>query len=713
MLNKLTIRNKLILAFTTLIVLMGVIFALSYSRISTMNDSINKIINETLVQQIAIARLRLQANLIVRNQKNIILESDNQKMAQISRQIDNQIELMNAESEKLVAISSGELLTIVNQIQAKKDDLIKVTNDIVKLATVNSENAARERSFSEGNAEFLKVSTTLEELIQYFAATGTKEQLNESAVLKDAVSQLYAQEKTMILSSTDAVRQKSALEAAQLENKIELMYTRLSRHTTGEGMILLDKYARQYVTFYAVHKEVMGLALEATNANATALSSGQGEAITSDMIALIVQFMDKLNAKMDAGNREAGELYAGAVRIMTGVIFAAVVVSVLMAAWLLRGIMGSLNTATQAVKKVAAGDFSADVKISTEDEIGAMLKELQFMIEKLRSSVDVAKMVARGDLMIDFSTQKNHGGDLDDALEAMVNNLREIALTIYNGADNVTMASQQVAAASQQMSQGAQEQASASEEVSSSMEQMAANIQQNTDNSRETEKIANKAAKDIQVSSQSVSETVDAITTIAEKIAIIEEIASKTDLLALNAAVEAARAGEHGKGFAVVAAEVRKLAERSQKAAGEINEISARTVKLAVESREMLINTLPDINKTAALVQEVAASSVEQNSGAVQVNKAIQQLSQVTQGNASAAEEMSSNAEELNSQAEELKAAISYFKIDDKRTGRQKPKAAAVKTPPQTFRQPVVAENGKGYDLKLDSGPGDHDFTEF
>jgi methyl-accepting chemotaxis protein len=400
------------------------------------------------------------------------------------------------------------------------------------------------------------------------------------------------------------------------------------------------------------------------------------------------------------------------------VIVLAIVLGVLVATWLLKDVMSSLGIATGAIKRVAAGDFSADVRTDKHDEIGVMLRELQFMIEKLRSSVDVAKLVSKGDLTMDFSSMKNKGGDLDQALEEMVNNLRNIASTIYNGAENVSTASQQVASASQQMSQGAQEQASASEEVSSSMEQMVANIQQNTDNSRETEKIANKAAKDIQVSSNSVSDTVEAIKTIAQRIAIIEEIASKTDLLALNAAVEAARAGEHGKGFAVVAAEVRKLAERSQKAAAEITEISAKTVKSAEESKQLLLNTLPDINKTAELVQEIAAASIEQNTGADQVNGAIQQLSQVTQGNASAAEQMSSNAEELNSQADELKSAVSYFKLDNRsKVTKKSGRVAGIKRAVVKPHLVEVHENGNGhangFDLKLSEGPSDSDFTEF
>ncbi len=719
MLNKLTIRNKLIWAFASLIVLMAVIFVLSFSRIGIIRDRID-VLEGTVKQQVTIARIRYYSGLIIRLQKMIILETDAQKMSELANQIESNSKLMNSSYEELKTISSGDLLAVAEQLGPKLDEFANVNQDVVKLASESTESVARESSFSEGYAEFSKAKGTLDELIHDLDERGTKEQINLASQIKDVLSQLYSQEKVLILSFTDDMRERSFKEGSDLEGRLDILVTRMSRNTTGDAQMLLDKYLRQYSSFMAIHTATMKLALRSTNAKATVLSNGQADKIGNELKLKIDEFTNKTANQLVVNRQETDEIYSGAIRIMTTIIVIAVIASVLMAIWLLKGIISSLSTATAAVKKIAAGDFSADVKINSEDEIALMLKELQFMIEKLRSSVDVAKMVAKGNLMIDFNAQKNHGGDLDDALELMVNNLREIAVTIYNGADNVTMASQQVAAASQQMSQGAQEQASASEEVSSSMEEMAANIQQNTDNSKETEKISNKAAKDIQASSQSVSETVDAITTITEKIAIIEEIASKTDLLALNAAVEAARAGEHGKGFAVVAAEVRKLAERSQKAAAEINEISARTVKMARESKDMLINTLPDINKTAELVQEIAASSVEQNSGAVQVNKAVQQLSQVTQGNASAAEEMSSNAEELSSQAEELKAAISYFKLDDKirnKSFKRSDKKTTIHLGKVRSAEPALehsgSENGNGHDLKLGNGPSDNDFSEF
>jgi methyl-accepting chemotaxis protein len=255
-------------------------------------------------------------------------------------------------------------------------------------------------------------------------------------------------------------------------------------------------------------------------------------------------------------------------------------------------------------------------------------------------------------------------GQLMQALGRMVERLRAIVADVKLAAENVAAGSQELASGSEEMSQGASEQAGSVQEVSASMEQMVSNIQQNADNAQQTERIALKAAEDARSGGRAVVETVRAMKEIAGRITIIEEIARQTNLLALNAAIEAARAGEHGKGFAVVASEVRKLAERSQAAAAEISKLSGTSVQVAEEAGTMLAKLVPDIQRTAELVQEINGSSKEQNEGAAQVNKAIQQFDQVVQQNASAAEEMAATAEELSSQAEQLQDVMKFFKVD-------------------------------------------------
>ncbi|MGK5093820.1 methyl-accepting chemotaxis protein [Deltaproteobacteria bacterium TL4] len=284
-------------------------------------------------------------------------------------------------------------------------------------------------------------------------------------------------------------------------------------------------------------------------------------------------------------------------------------------------------------------------------------------------TVEAARKIANGDLTARIEIQqKDEIGDMVEALMQMVAKLTEVVVQVKVASDNVAAGSQELSSASEQMSQGATEQAAAVEETSASMEEMGSNIQQNADNAVQTEKISGKSANDAKESGKVVAEAVLAMKEITQKISIIEEIARQTNLLALNAAIEAARAGEHGKGFAVVASEVRKLAERSQNAAGEITTLSSSSGKMADKAGEMLIKLVPDIQKTAELIQEISASCNEQNSGAEQINKALQQLDQVIQQNASASEEIASTAEELSSQAEMLQDTIAFFNVGHENT---------------------------------------------
>ena len=295
---------------------------------------------------------------------------------------------------------------------------------------------------------------------------------------------------------------------------------------------------------------------------------------------------------------------------------------------------------------------------SLQREAGEQKEYLEKHVKMLVDSL------SNGDLTVDVEADRDDEmGQVVNSLNKTVGILRETIENVNMAAGYVASGSQQLSSSSEEMSQGATEQAASVEEVSSSMEQMVANIRQNAENAHQTEKIAMKSAGDASESGKAVKETVLAMKEIAGRISIIEEIARQTNLLALNAAIEAARAGEHGKGFAVVASEVRKLAERSQTAAGEISRLSEKSVQIAENAGGLIDKLVPDIQKTAELVQEINASSSEQNTGAEQINKAVQQLDQVIQQNAGASEEIASTAEELASQAEQLQSTISFFKV--------------------------------------------------
>jgi len=489
------------------------------------------------------------------------------------------------------------------------------------------------------------------------------------------VSVLY-----LIRSSTRPDKEKQAQTITRLRNEIEKDALSFEKTIlTEEGHKLFTEFNKERLAYFSVMDRLLQLSMaDKDNEVQAIIDSGQ-------LAAQAQLFNDTIDKLVEAKLRQAkltaesnGSLASNASRVMGSLAVGGALLAALLGFMITRRIVGPLSEAVAVANALAAGDLKVKVNVVSKDETGQLMDSIHKMVEKLKSVV----------------------GD------------------VISAAEYVATGSQELSSTAQQLSQGATEQAASAEEISSSMEEMSSAIKQNADNSGQTEKIAMKSASDAGEGGDAVTETVTAMKEIASKISIIEEIARQTNLLALNAAIEAARAGEHGKGFAVVASEVRKLAERSQSAAGEISALSTRSVRIAETAGEMLRKMVPDIRKTAELVQEISASSKEQDSGAEQITKAIQQLDTIIQQNASASEEMASTSEELSGQAEQLRDAISFFSIDETFArgtavvSRQYTrKATQIADPGRVAHKPVARKNSG---LRLDMGSGaDHHDDDF
>jgi methyl-accepting chemotaxis protein len=591
-----------------------------------------------------------------------------------------------------------------------------------KFALLNSNNKAAELWKNEGQAAAKDLDLMFDAAVAELSKGASENQRVVTAMLTAHadIARLSRAIVTAYSATSTQELEVDVKEATQRLNDVKAAAAQAGQAGAAAGINAQSERLAKVVD------NVTRLALEAGNMKAAAVANGEGRKVFNETLGAIEQYA-KLNEKQMAEVVEEGAREAALAKtLLISMIIGALLIAVASATWIALNISRGLGRAVDLAKAVAVGDLSQKISVSSNDEVGDLVSALNAMTTNLSATAAVASEIAQGNLTVEAKALSDKD-TLGLALERMVEKLRQIVSEALTAARNVSAGSQELSASAEQLSQGATEQASSAEEASSSMEEMASNVKQNADNANQTEKIAAQSAKDAEASGAAVGRAVNAMQTIAEKITIVQEIARQTDLLALNAAVEAARAGEHGKGFAVVASEVRKLAERSQAAAAEIGTLSTETVKVAQEAGNMLSKLVPDIKRTAELVEEITAACREQDVGSAQINQAIQQLDKVGQQNASASEQVSSTSEELASQAEQLQSTIAYFRIEqggkghapapiERAVNQLRAKAATMAAVERPAKKPqakparaVKAAGGGGFAFDMNDGDDDRD----
>ena len=722
-----TVKAKLASAFGTIIILSAMTGGLAFVKLTQLADT-----SEALVQRAAridkAGELQNYVFYQTRAERDIIIASTDPEMQKIADEIKRYRRDATRLRDEVYGVSSDAGKRLLDKFSAAYDKMNATEDNVIKLGMMNSNNRGSQLWSAEGQP----IRKQWNDAVDAALAEAGRASNNFEAILA-----LQALRVEGVRLQRQIVATFSASSMDDLTGEMKELGTRLDALQSAAQQVgpALKAVGVSSATVLAqtdnlakiVHR-VGDIVKEGGNIRAAAIAGNEGKANAAEAIATSTDYIGFVKKQMSDLASDAAQDAANAKFILISVILISLIVAVGSALWIALNISRGLGRAVGLADAVAVGDLSRKIDVSSNDELGDLVKSLNAMTSNLNATAAVANEIAQGNLTVEAKPLSDKD-TLGLALERMIEKLRQIVSEALTAAQNVSAGSQELSASAEQLSQGATEQASSAEEASSSMEEMAANVKQNADNASQTEKIAAQSAKDAEASGAAVGRAVSAMQTIAEKITIVQEIARQTDLLALNAAVEAARAGEHGKGFAVVASEVRKLAERSQAAAAEIGTLSTDTVKVAQEAGAMLSKLVPDIKRTAELVEEITAACREQDVGSSQINQAIQQLDKVGQQNASASEQVSSTSEELASQAEQLQSTIAYFRIDhggksqapapiDRAVNQLRAKAASMaaaerpakKSQAKPARAAKVAGGGFAFDMNDAEDDRDADF---
>jgi methyl-accepting chemotaxis protein len=661
-----TIKAKLASAFGVVIVLSTIAGAMSYQQLSNMTATQDQLIRFTgRIDEVG--DIRTLFNRSIRAEKNAIMASVDSDIATYSLDAVRSREEALKIKEKIQGGASDEGKRRWGLMEQKIASFAAAQDEGLRYAKMNSSARATQLWNSETQPLIQAATAAAAGVIAEIAKPSASPELLRAGLEFGAarIDWLRVSRSVALLVGATTTTEVDAIQKT-IETQAATFRTSLAQSSAklGELGISTGAMVAAYDKGLESIQRTARVASEAGTIKAGDISRGESARATAELMEALNDYTDLIKSNASAASKAATDEAAFAKNLLIVILAGSLLIAIAAATWIALNISRGLASAVGLANAVAIGDLSRTISVKSKDEIGALVTSLNTMTANLNATASVADAISNGDLTVE-AKRLSDKDTLGIALENMVAKLRTIVSQAIQAAENVSSGSQELSASAEQLSQGSTEQASSTEEASSSMEEMAANVKQNADNASTTEKIAAQSAKDAEASGLAVGKAVDAMQTIAAKITIVQEIARQTDLLALNAAVEAARAGEHGKGFAVVASEVRKLAERSQAAAAEIGTLSVDTVKVAQEAGTMLAKLVPDIRKTAELVEEITAACREQDVGSTQINQAIQQLDKVTQQNVAASEQVSATSEELAAQAEQLQATIAFFRLED------------------------------------------------
>ena len=675
-----TIKAKLATTFGVIIALSMTAGGVAYYELSELERAQQAIIAQG-ERAGKVADLQKFVQNQVRAEKNVIIATEDKEIEAAAVTMVAARKQAQTVAAEIYASASAEGKRFMDQFNAKAKALSDVQDETVRLAKLNSAVHAEDMWRVEGMPVLQAMNATIDSLnVELDKATGSYDHEHAARLTMTVRYEAARTLRTLIEVFTASTPAELDQRRRALLDQIEGMKRAVAAASTAVKAVNVspEKLETQSVQTIGMLVRALDIAKEGGVLKAIELSKGEGRKALNEALEISDTYGEFIDKRMRELGVEGSNTAAFAKTILLAIVLASLLIAIAAAFWIALNISRGLAGAVAIANAVAEGDLTRTAEVKSNDEIG----------------------------------------DLVTALNGTVEKLREVVGQVTTAAENMSSGSQELSASAEQLSQGSTEQASSTEEASSSMEEMAANVKQNAENASTTEKMAGQSSRDAEASGIAVGKAVEAMQTIAQKINIVQEIARQTDLLALNAAVEAARAGEHGKGFAVVASEVRKLAERSQAAAAEIGTLSIDTVKVAQEAGSMLAKLVPDIKKTAELVEEITAACREQDVGSTQINQAIQQLDKVTQQNAAASEEVSATSEELAAQAEQLQTTIAFFKTDghgattDRAVGQLKAKAKQMKAAAQP-RKAAPMRSAKaakgGFDFALDDGGDEHD----